>query len=179
MKVIIFHGLGASSNDNWFMWLKKELESKNIDVFVPNLPNSQNPKQEDWIKEALKLSINSDAILVGHSLGTILIMRLLEKIKVKAAYLVSGFDEASELAILDNFFEDKFNYDKIKSNVKNITILNSDNDPFIPMSTTLRLQKNLDCGLIVFEAMDHLNAGTGDCEFIELRDLILKENESN
>ena len=35
---IILHGSFGSKDGNWFPWLKKELEDKNIKIDVPQMP---------------------------------------------------------------------------------------------------------------------------------------------
>ena len=176
MKAVIFHGWGSTSQDNWFSWLKDELEDNGFEVFVPNLPNTHNPIQEEWLKAALDLTdFDENTILIGHSLGTILIMRLLEKKKIKAAFLVSSFDEDLGIPEINNFFDQPFDYEKIKSN--KLYMLSSDNDPYIPLHIAERLSKNLSCKLTVFKGKEHLSNGTGNLRFPELRDMII--NESN
>ena len=170
MKVIIFHGWGASPEDNWFPWLKHELE-KSYEVLIPRLPNSQHPKQNDWLNTALKLGIDEDTVLVGHSLGCILIMRILEQKRVNSAYLVSSFDENLGISDIMDFFKSKFNYDVIEQNAK-IFMLSSNNDPYIPLNTAERLADKLNCHLKVFQGTEHLSRGTKNFEFPELRDMI-------
>ena len=177
MKAIIFHGWGASSKDNWFPWLKSELEKKGHEVYCPDLPNTQSPIQKEWLNVALNLTeYDENTILIGHSLGTVLIMRILEKInkKIKAAFLVSSFDEDLGIPEINNFFDQPFDYEKIKSN--KLYMLSSDNDPYIPLPIAERLSKNLNCKLTVFKAMEHLSQGTDNFKFPELRDLILNES---
>ena len=155
MRAIILHCWGGNSESNWFPWLKKELENKGFEVFCPDLPDSQNPKQDGWLNEAMKLEYDENTILIGHSLGSVLIMRLLEKVKVKAVYLVAGFDEHLGIPEIMNFFKEPFDYEKIKSNTDKIVMLSSDNDPYIPLEHAQELSKKLDCGLIIFEKMNH------------------------
>jgi uncharacterized protein len=177
MKAIIFHGWGSNSKDNWFPWLKFELEKKGFEVYCPDLPNSQNPKEEEWIKAAMKLSpYDENTIFIGHSLGTVLMMRLLEKQEtpIKACYYVSAFDKPLGIAEIKDFFKWGFNYWKIKTGAKKKYILNSDNDPYIPLDTAERLSRMIDAKLIVFKNKEHLSAGTGDCKFPELLELITK-----
>ncbi|MEK6916563.1 MAG: alpha/beta fold hydrolase [Nanoarchaeota archaeon] len=177
MKAVIFHGWGATSKDNWFPWLKNELVKAGFEVYSPDMPNTQNPDQEEWLKEALKLPIDEGTILIGHSLGTVLIMRLLEKIRVKSAYLAAAFDEHLGIEELKNFFYRPFDYDKINKNTKKLVILNSDNDHYIPLNIAKNLQKNLDCGMIIFESMEHLSNGTGNRKFPELLEMIKNETD--
>jgi len=35
--------MGDGPNNHWYPWLKKELEKKGYDVFVPSLPDTDNP----------------------------------------------------------------------------------------------------------------------------------------
>jgi uncharacterized protein len=174
MKAVIFHGLGSTSEDNWFPWLKNELERNHIKTAVPDLPYSQNPKQREWLKEAMKLKYDEETILIGHSLGTILILRLLEQFKVKAAFLVAAFDDPLNIPEIKNFFDREFYYPLIRTNAK-IYILNSDNDPYIPNDVGPRLAANTGAKLFVFKGREHLSGGTGDMMFPELRDMILQE----
>ncbi len=178
MKAVIFHGWTSTSQDNWFPWLKSELEKKGFNVLVPDLPDSDYPNQEKWLPIALKLTdYGKDTILIGHSLGSALIMRLLEKIekKVKAIYLVSAFDRDLGIPEIENFFYKPFDYEKIKKTAGKIYILNSDNDSYIPIKIAKNLSKNLKCRLIIFKGKEHLSNGTGDLKFPELRDLMLDE----
>lgn len=177
MKVIIFHGWGSTNQDNWFPWLKMELKKKGIDAHVPDLPDSDFPDQNKWLKEALKFDYDNNTILVGHSAGAVLIMHLLKKVKVKSAYLVSGFDNNLGIEDINALFKEPFDFDIIKKHADKIIMIHSDNDSYISMDVAKGLQKKLDCGMIVFEGMDHLSNGTGNLQFPELLEMIL--NESN
>jgi uncharacterized protein len=182
MKVIIFHGWGGNSHENWFPWLKKELKKEGIDVLCPDLPNSNHPNQQKWMDEAIKLSAyDEDTILVGHSLGAALILRLLEQneSKIKAAFLVSAFDRDLGISDIADFFRTKFEYKKIKKNAEKIFILQSDNDPYIKMHIAEELAEKLDCRLLIFNNKEHLSAGTDNFTFKELRDMILNELNKN
>lgn len=182
MKAYIFHGWGSASFDNWFPWLKAELQKKGFEVIVPDFPNSQDPVMEEWLKAAMKLSYDKDTVLVGHSLGSVLIMRVLEKIKkkIRSAYLVSAFDRSLGIAEIDNFFNLPFDYDKIKSNSAHLAVLNSDNDPFIRLGLAEHLSGVLGCKLAVFHDAGHLSAGPdNNLKFPELLEMIVKENANN
>ncbi len=78
-NVIIVHGLGANSRDNWFPWLKGELERLGCSVTVPDFPNSNNPKLDEWLTEFHRHNkkIDENTILIGHSLGCAFILNAL------------------------------------------------------------------------------------------------------
>jgi uncharacterized protein len=178
MKAVIFHGWGGNSQENWFPWLKKELEKKGFEVIVPDLPDSDYPKQDKWLPVALKLTdYDENTVLIGHSLGTGLIMRILERIdkKVKAIFLVSAFDVDLGIDEIETFFYKSYDYDKIKKNAGKIYILNSDNDPYVPLNVAEQLSKKLKSKFIAFHNKEHLSAGTDNFKFPELRDMILNE----
>lgn len=158
MKVIIFHGWGSSSKDNWFPYLADELKKKKVNVLVPDMPDSKEPKLGEWLKCAKDLKIEEDDILVGHSLGSVLILRLLEKYKVKAAYLVSSFHVDLGIKQIEEFTKKEFDFKKIKKN--KVIMLSSDDDPYIRLSIAEELSKKLGCRLMVFHDKEHLSAGT-------------------
>ena len=50
MNFIIVHGIQGSPEENWFPWLKKELELSGCNVFVPQFPNPQKPVLSEWLE---------------------------------------------------------------------------------------------------------------------------------
>ncbi len=95
MNFFIIHGTYGKANENWFPWLKKELEQE-TKVFVPDFPTPENQSLDKWMKlfdDNYLSKVNEDTIFIGHSLGSAFILSVLEKInkKVKACYFVSGF----------------------------------------------------------------------------------------
>ena len=69
-----------------------------------------------------------DTVLIGHSSGCPLILSILQNsdVQIKQAILVAGFIDGSCDAILQK----KYNWEKIKRNVKDLVFINSDNDPW-------------------------------------------------
>lgn len=181
MKAYIFHGWGGSSKENWFPWLGSELMKREYSVIVPDFPDSQFPNQNKWLSSALRLKYDEHTLLVGHSLGSVLIMRVLEKIhvKIKSAYLVAAFDRNLGIPEIDNFFLAPFDYRKIRKNAGKLFILNSDNDPYITDDIPRQMSERLGCRLKTFHDAGHLSNGTGNLAFPELRDMILNENNQD
>src|SRR3989344_5415266 len=47
-NVFIFHGIYGSPDENWFPWLKKELEERGVIVHIPHFPPHEHLKPVDW-----------------------------------------------------------------------------------------------------------------------------------
>ncbi len=65
---------------NWYEWLEKELQKRNFNVILEQMPDAYAARESRWIpfiRETLKIDENK--ILIGHSSGCQAIMRLIEK----------------------------------------------------------------------------------------------------
>jgi len=175
-NAIIIHGTYGNPNENWFPWLKENLENVGYQVEVPSFPTPDNQSLESWMNVFgdPEDTLNSDSVLIGHSLGATFILTILESLEspIKAVFLVSGF-----LGLLDNqefdnlnvsFSTRDFNWKKIKSNVKNIYIYHSDNDPYIPMENAKAISKNLGGKLMIIKDAGHFNSKSGYDRFDRL-----------
>lgn len=82
-NVLVLHGAGNNSKGNWFPWLKSELENKGYKAWCPDLPNPDTPVLKDWLEVIFSnknWEFNKESIIVGHSSGATLILRILEKL---------------------------------------------------------------------------------------------------
>jgi hypothetical protein len=103
-------------------------------VWVPQLPNADNPTLEEWLPIALRGRYTKDTVIIGHSAGAPLVLSALENIntQIHKAVLVSGFarplriDKFKPQAILQTTYKWK----KIKKSAKDIVYINSQNDPW-------------------------------------------------
>jgi len=71
----------------------------------------------------------SETVIIGHSAGASVILAILEelKIKINQTILVAGF---SFYPGGDGILKPSYDWEKIKSNVEEMIIINSDNDPY-------------------------------------------------
>ena len=132
-NAIILHGTGDSANSFWFPYLKKELEVRGYEVWLPNLPNAEKPNVKDWLSYILENGkINEETVLIGHSAGAQIILTILENlnIKIRQAILVSGYSKELPKDIDSDKNKNEFKWDLIRPHAKKFVFINSDNDPW-------------------------------------------------
>jgi len=181
-NIFIIHWAYGNPNENWFPWLKIELEKLNCKVFVPKFPTPENQTLENWKKifEDYKQYINENTIVVGHSLAPAFLLDLLENINspIKSAFFVSGFIELlwnSDFDPINKSFVDRdFDWKTIKQNCDNFHIYHSDNDPYVPLESAKKVANKLDTSLIEVPNAGHFNTTSGYDKFELLLDEIKK-----
>jgi hypothetical protein len=182
-NIFIFHGTEGYPEENWFPWMKKELEQKRYKVFIPQFPSppvvpSKISEWFDVLKDYEKY-INEDTILIGHSLGGIFTLRILEKLnrKVKAACFIGtpigvrpikNYDRDSSFSGFD------FDWKSIKDKADNFVVFQSDDDPYVGLDNGKELAKHLDVNLDFVPNAGHFNARAGYLKFEKLRDKVLE-----
>lgn len=132
-NAIMFHGSGETPNSFWYPSIRKFLENHGYKVWAPQLPEPQQDTPEIKIQLPFVLengSFDEETLLIGHSAGCPLILSTLENISVKInkAILVAGFSR--HLNHPSPILQEKYLWDKIKQNVKDIIFINSDDDPY-------------------------------------------------
>jgi predicted alpha/beta hydrolase family esterase len=179
-NVFIFHGTEGYPEENWFPWLKEKLEGKGLKVFVPQFPSPPGlpASVTEWF-EVLKNypKIEKDTILVGHSLGGIFTLRLLEKLSnpVKAAFLIGTPIGVRPILNYDrdsSFSGFVFDWSKIKANSSHFTIFQSDTDPYVSLGNGEQLAKELGVELTFVPNAGHFNKKAGYTKFDALLDKI-------
>ncbi len=180
--VFIIHGAYGNPQENWFPWLKKELENLGCRVFVPEFPTPEGQSLENWRKvfERYKKFISEDSIVIGHSLGPVFILSVLEDIDrpIKAAFFVSGF--ASEIGnpdfdSINRTFYRHFDWRRIRKNCGKFEVFHSDNDPYVPMEKAEELAGKLGTDLTIVKNAGHFNEKSGYRRFELLLEKIKAE----
>ena len=182
-NVFIVHGAYGNPEENWFPWLKSELEKLGCRVFVPKFPTPKNQSLENWLKvfDDYKQYLNENSIVVGHSLGPAFLLNVLEKLDkpIKAAFFVSGFTGLlgnSEFDRINKSFVDKpFDWQKIKRNCPKFFVFHSDNDPYVPLEKAEEFAKNLGVNVILVKNAGHFNEKAGYTKFELLLEKIKNE----
>ncbi len=141
---VILHGYTGRNDKNFIPWLKHELEQRGAKVQAPQLPNTDNPTEVEQVQYVLDhVQFDENTVLIGHSLGGLVAMRVLEKLPHKIHHLMlvapavlrqfyQGSDDidtktGERKRFIDHFSYD-FDFDKISSQAVHKTILQDNND---------------------------------------------------
>lgn len=157
LNAVIFHGTGCTPESYWFPSLKLFLEKRGYHVWVPQLPEADKPDLQKWLPKALEAKYSEETVVIGHSAGAPLVLSVLEKIQVRVqkAILVAGYLNDPQSKVL----QPKYDWTKIKQNVQDIVIINSDNDPWgCDDKQGLELWKHLGGTLILREGEGHMGS---------------------
>jgi len=163
-RAIIVHCWGGRSNYAWYQSVAGQLEERGYQVQVPDMPNTDEPRLDTWVPYLRDLIDQPDdeLVLIGHSIGTVAIMRYLETLdndqQIDKAILVAGFTDQLGFRELENFFETRLNFLAIKTKVRNgFVAIQSDDDPYVSEQYGTRLQEELGASLIIKHSAGHMS----------------------
>lgn len=187
-RVFIIHGWGGGPKQDWLDWLRKELEKKDFEVHVPEMPDTWSPKISEWVGKIKEVvgQPDTNTYFVGHSIGCQAIMRYLEKLpknnKVGGVIFVAGWfsltdetwDETYTKEVANEWLNTPIDFDKIKKHTKKFIIINSSNDPYVPLSDADLFKENLGARVIIKKNMGHISEGDGVTELPVVLEELLK-----
>lgn len=168
-KVIILHGTEGSPDGNWFRWLEAELRTRQYEVWLPQLPDSEQPSLHDWLKfiqAKAPFELDGDTTIIGHSSGAVLALLLAQQsaTKLKSVICVSVFtNQCGESAAISwgansRLFDVQFDWSRIKENVLDkIVLIHSDDDPYVPLTQAEYIASQVGAELIVITGQGHFN----------------------
>lgn len=191
-QVLILHAWFAHPDDHWYPWLKKELEAKGYNVLVPELIDKDKPTLKDWTRcvfedldgqgdltdqngkenNRLNRAKHKDRldrfVVVGHSLGAVLALRLAEKYKIDKLVLVAGWDFWDLTPEHETFFKKPIDHERIKQNVKKIVVIYSDRDPYSTVWQGEQFAKRLGAKFVLVKGKGHFTKSDGAEEAVEV-----------
>ena len=195
-RVFIIHGYGARPSDNWFPWLKEKLEKKGFDSIVPQMPDTDNPTLKKWLPHLQSLvgQCDENTFFVGHSLGTITILKYLESLpeseKSGGVVLVGGFSETIGAEKLSSFTAKSLDYEKVKHTLSmrsqargtndnkksenKIIAIHSTDDQSVPYKFAEIIRDKLGAELITLRGAGHINKKSGYIQLPQALESILK-----
>lgn len=188
-RVFVIHGWGLSSDSQWFPWLKDQLTAKGFEVYMPQMPDTKNPKIDAWVGELAKTvgTPDGETYFIGHSMGCQTILRYLEGVDVivGGAIFLAGFFYVSDYTYQTN--EDRqimmpwvstpINFDKVRENLKKSIAIFSDNDPFVPVTNAKDFEKKVGSEIVIESGKGHFVFRDKVYEVPEVVEALLKVSE--
>jgi len=168
-KAVILHGTLGSPVGNWFRWLEKELTEKGVEVWLPELPHAERPSLREWVDFVAAncpFELDNETYLIGHSSGAILALAVAQENQMKLKNLVCvsvfsnewGESVATRWDPNERLFDLRLDWNKIRKNVEQpITLIHSDDDPYIPLEQAEWIAGNLNADLVVLPGQGHFN----------------------
>jgi predicted alpha/beta hydrolase family esterase len=140
IKFIIAPGNGGCGKNikkaNWYNWFHEEMLKRGHESICVNFPDPFICHQTTWIPFCIQeLKCDENTIIVGHSTGALMAMRLAETHKVRGIILVSAahtdLGDAGERA--SGYFDTEWDWNAQKNNTGFIHQFHSKDDPLIPV----------------------------------------------
>ncbi|MGH7240999.1 MAG: alpha/beta fold hydrolase, partial [Candidatus Saccharimonadales bacterium] len=155
---IDLHGFTGTPESDFHPWLAAKLAALGRNVQTPALPNTDNPtvtEQADFVLE--NCNFDESTVLIGHSLGTPVALKVTEKLNhpIKRLVLVAAFAEPGFLdhqRPFEKTFDWDFDFEKIKKNVQDIVILRAKNDSVVPRERANYIAERLNARIVDFVA---------------------------
>lgn len=161
--------------DNWYPWLRQQAEAKGYLTYFPDIPEMRQdvPNMDKILTYLESLNIiHQNLVIVGHSLGNLLAMRLAEKHCLQQLILVSVWDYDDLCEGHSLFWKTKINHSKIKEHVHNISVIHSDNDPYFTALAAEDTSKRLGARYILIKGGGHFGTQEGTTKMPAVLDLL-------
>ncbi len=188
---LLLHWWWGHSEENWLPWLKKELENKAFEafeVFVPNLPNTNNPVLEEQLEYIWVYSGNfSDWwYIIGHSLACQLAIKFIEENNISNSKIILVAPTYPNLAeelwikilwdsfdIIKKYYDINFDFEKINKLNNEFIVFLSDNDPYINMEKAKKYYSNFkNIKFVDFSKKGHFNENAWVLELKEILEFV-------
>lgn len=137
MRAMIIPGnQNAAMSQFWYPYLKKELEKIGVEAIAKNMPDPELARKAYWLP-FIEEQTDGDkqTILIGHSSGAVAILRYLENHKIEGAAIIGACytDLGDEKERASGYYDNPWQWEKIKQNAKWIIQFASAYDPYIPL----------------------------------------------
>lgn len=191
-KVYIVHCWEGTKDDGWYPWLDKELSNENTTVYRFNMPNTENPKIEEWVPflDSIVKDLDSNTYFVGHSIGCQTILKFLQSrdiTNIGGILLVAPWLSLLPEAISDPesyetakpWLTTPIDFEKVKKFTSNITCIFSDDDYFVSLSQKEVFENVLNAKTIVVSNKGHISEEDDVYELKEILDACNKMMEES
>jgi len=177
--VLINHGwTNVRPSDHWQRRLAVALRSQGHQVFYPAYPNTMEPTFEAWswlLVNELEILLETrgdsadEVVVIGHSLGNVLWLKAAVDGLLPAGFsadrlLMVAPPERANIEALPSFnisATDSQVAEALRGSAKDITLLGSDNDPWIPSGIQQAIGDPLGLTALVIPGAAHLSNKDG------------------
>ncbi len=179
---LLIHGSFGNPFVNWFPYLRKEIENRNLEVYTPDFPTGVGfQNYENWsnlLKTYVHANIiHENTVVFAHSIAPIFICKFLveNKIKVRRLVFVCGFNHYLGInddydAVNQSMYFD--NLSDIKNYCTDIVCFYSNNDPYVKYEKEKEFADAITENQIMISNGGHLNSESGYTEFQQLLEYI-------
>jgi len=137
--IVLLHGFKGGNDKDFFPWLVRELEARGANVYAPNLPNPDEPNIEEQVDYLLKNhQFSEKTIILTHSLGGIVAMKLLPKLDSPVASLImvapplrTVFKDKKQRPALEKACDWQFDFKAVASRANHIEVLYDKEDDIV------------------------------------------------
>src|SRR3989338_2284809 len=149
-RFLLLHGREGSSADDFFPWLRAEIEAQGYEVEIPDLPCTNEPndiEQADFVEK--HCTLDERTVIIGHSFGGVVALRLLERgHSVRRVVLVStplsgAFLDGKVRTSVTAALRRGFNFAAIRKNAHSFIVLPDARDQVVPASDGVNYAKEL------------------------------------
>lgn len=181
IRAILIHGNGNSKpTDNWFPYLKSELQKLGVTTEAPQFPDTELARSSYWLPFLEhELQADENTILIGHSSGAIAAMRYAETHRILGSALIGAYytDLRMETETLSGYFDAPWNWKNIINNQQWILQFAGVNDPWIPIQEARFLRDQLHTEYYESPDQGHFGGDYYKETFPELLDAIKRKIE--
>lgn len=179
-KVYLVHCWDGNYEDGWYPWVSNELEKLGVKVIRFDMPNTENPIIEEWVRTLDEKvdSLDEETYFIGHSIGCQTIMRFLEKknAKIGGILFVTPWFDLLPYAVEDEesyktakpWINTPINFEKIKELTNNIRCIFSSDDYFVSENQEKQFKDKLNAKTLMVENKGHISEEDGVFELEEI-----------
>ena len=174
VRVLIMHGWTNRRQENtWHRILVSALRHQGHQVLYPQFPSTDNPTLEEWQElllaelELLEEAGPGETVVIGHSLGCVNFIHAAVEGKIKNPVDRLLFVAPADPKLLGEIEGLKVDLSKPKTKqaldavVRNLTVVGSDADPWIPDGVQQTFAEPLGVEAIVIEGAGHFKGDEG------------------
>ena len=180
VKIIVIRGNGNTApNENWFPYIKEELEKVGIPVINKEFPDPVLAKEKYWVPFIKNLGADEKTILIGHSSGAVAAMRFAEKNRILGSILVGAcytdLDDEDEKA--SGYYSRPWEWEIIKKNQHWIVQFASTDDPYIPVKEARHINQKLQTEYYEYVDEGHFGSDKNKTVFPEIVKIVKSKLE--